>query len=126
MMMLLYAAAGGAIGAALRYLMTSKITQLVGAAFPYGTMAVNVLGSFAMGALIAWMVKTLPHSEEFRTLVAVGILGGFTTFSAFSLDAMNLLDRGDVMSASGYIVGSVLLSILALIAGMWLVRGMMA
>lgn len=117
-MLVIYAAAGGAIGAALRYLAVSRITHWVGATFPYGTMAVNILGSLLMGMLISWLTYSLPHSNELRTFLAVGVLGGFTTFSAFSLEAMQLLNKGDVMSASGYIVGSVMLSIVALIIGL--------
>jgi CrcB protein len=121
-MLVLYAALGGGVGAALRFLVSSKVTHILGAAFPYGTMVVNVLGSFIMGALVEWLVKTLPHSNELRTFLAVGLLGGFTTFSAFSLDAVGLYDQGNMASLLVYVVGSVLFAIIALVAGMWLMR----
>lgn len=122
-MTIFYIAAGGAIGAMLRYLVTTKTTSLLGIAFPYGTMVVNILGSLAMGLFIGYMAKTLPHSMELRAFATVGVLGGFTTFSAFSLDAVTLIERGQTTQAAIYITASVVISITALFAGLWLVRG---
>ena len=125
-MLVLYAALGGGVGAAMRFLVTSRITHVWGVAFPYGTMTVNILGSFLMGVLVEWLVRTLPHSQELRTFLAVGMLGGFTTFSGFSLDALNLSDQGQMSQFTVYVFGSVLFSILALMFGMWLIRSVVA
>lgn len=115
-MIIIYVALGGAIGATLRYL-----TSLV-VAFPFGTLAVNVLGSFAMG--LAFVLIAQKGMDRLAIFAMTGILGGFTTFSAFSLDAFRLYERGDVGSAALYVVGSVVLSLLGLVAGVALARGM--
>lgn len=89
--------------------------------FPAATFLINIVGSIAMGVLIGVLAKTTPqYQNEIRLFVAVGLFGGFTTFSSFSLDAIVLLERGDVLLAAIYIVGSVLLAI----AGLWM--GMLA
>lgn len=122
-MALIYVMTGGAIGSALRYLVMSFIGRLIVSQFPYSTLAVNVLGSFVMGAWIAIMANLLPErSRDLHLLFAVGVLGGFTTFSTFSLDTFYLFERGAYAEAAFYIVGSVLISLLALAFGMWLVR----
>ncbi len=121
-MMYIYVAAGGAIGAVLRYFVSMRATDWLGISFPYGTLIVNILGSFIMGAFIGYLAKTLPHSMELRAFVAIGILGGFTTFSAFSLDAVSLIENGHLGQGAIYIISSVLVSILALFAGLYLVR----
>ena len=121
---LLLVAAGGAIGASLRYLSGIGLTRLLGAGFPYGTMFVNVAGSFAMGVLIAWLARRSAGDTDLRLLVATGLLGGFTTFSAFSLDAVTLYERGALMTAAFYVLASVLVSIAALVGGLALVRGL--
>lgn len=111
--------AGGAIGAMLRYFVSTQIP----AAFPYATIIINITGSLAMGLLIGILARTLPPMEdEIRLFVAVGILGGFTTFSAFSLDAVTLWERGDATGAGLYVTISVVVSILALVAGLTLTR----
>lgn len=111
--------AGGAIGAMLRYFVGTLTT----AAFPYGTMIINIAGSLAMGLLIGILARTLPPmQEEIRLFIAVGILGGFTTFSAFSLDAVTLWERGDLTGAGLYVTISVVVSILALVAGLTVTR----
>jgi CrcB protein len=114
---------GGGIGSLLRYLVNSNITRYAGAHFPYGTLAVNVVGSFAMGIIIEYFTKTLPNSNELRAFLTIGILGGCTTFSAFSLDSVILFERGEIWLACLYILASVLLSILAVFAGIILIRG---
>lgn len=118
-------ALGGAIGASLRHLSGVVALRLMGPGFPWGTMFVNVLGSLAMGLFIGWLVKKAGVSNELRLFVATGILGGFTTFSAFSLDVVNLFERGEMASAAGYIVGSVLLSVTAVFAGLWFARAIL-
>lgn len=114
-------AAGGAIGASLRYLVVVATTRgLPG--FPWGTVIVNVAGSFAMGVLAVILLERMAHFERWAPFVLTGLLGGFTTFSAFSLDAVYLLERGRTGAAIGYIGASVVLSIGALVAGFWMTR----
>ncbi|MEK6746654.1 MAG: fluoride efflux transporter CrcB [Pseudomonadota bacterium] len=121
-MPLIYVMTGGAIGSALRYLMMSFIGRLIVSPFPYGTLAVNVLGSFVMGVWIAVMAHLLPErSRDLHLLFAVGVLGGFTTFSTFSLDIFYLFERTEYSQAAIYIISSVLVSVVALVFGMWLV-----
>ncbi len=122
-MSLIYVMIGGAIGSALRYLAMSLIGRLSVDSFPYGTFAVNIFGSFLMGVWIACMSNWLPErSKDLHLLFAVGVLGGFTTFSTFSLDVFYLFERGAYTQASVYVIGSVALSVIALVAGIWLVK----
>jgi len=117
---------GGGIGAGLRHLSGIAALRLMGPAFPWGTLFVNVAGSFIMGVFITWLVKrTGGTSQELRLFVATGVLGGFTTFSAFSLDVANLFERGASTEALAYVLASVLLSISAVFAGLWLARAIM-
>ncbi|MFQ1699393.1 fluoride efflux transporter CrcB [Loktanella agnita] len=115
-----YVALGGAIGAVGRYGVNVTAMRLFGPGFPWGTVAVNVLGSFLMGV----MVVLLAHKGDMRfaPFLMTGVLGGFTTFSAFSLDAVTLFERGELVQAAVYIVGTVLVALLAIIAGMALTR----
>ena len=122
MMNLICVAAGGALGAALRYLFGKGAVTLLGHGFPYGTMGVNVLGSLLMGVLIGVLAKQSESHQLVHLFLAVGLLGGFTTFSSFSLDAISLFQRGEMMSAALYILLSVLLSVGALFGGLLLVR----
>lgn len=122
MKMLLAVAFGGALGAVLRYKTAGWIAHLMGHGFPWGTIVVNVIGSFAMGALVELGALKLNLSAEMRAFLAVGMLGAFTTFSTFSLDVAVLWERGAVMATGAYIAVSVALSILALFAGLALVR----
>jgi CrcB protein len=119
---LILVAVGGAIGASLRHLVNLGSLRLVGASYPWGTMAINIAGSFAMGAFIALLARRFDASNELRLFVATGILGGFTTFSAFSLDFAVLWERGAALSALVYAIASVVGSILALFLGLWLAR----
>mgnify|MGYP002777377136 CR=1 FL=1 len=108
-------AAGGAIGSVLRYITSSKIMQVLGSGFPYGTFSVNLIGSFLMGILIGLLAKYFAGNQTIHAFLTVGLLGGFTTFSAFSLDTLVLLQRGDFLIAAAYILSSVILSV----AGLW-------
>ena len=123
---LLLVAAGGAIGAGLRHLVNLGSLRLFGPGFPYGTLAVNIVGSLIMGIFIELLVLKLQGSGNLRLFVATGLLGGFTTFSAFSLDVAVMVERGAIAMAGAYVAASVLLSIGALFAGLWLVRAVLA
>ncbi len=115
---------GGGLGAALRYLVNQAMGRLVDIEFPLGIMAINISGSVVMGFAAGYFAFKAGEdwSQSARLFVTTGILGGYTTFSAFSLDAMLLYERGEVMTALFYVVGSVVLSILGLAAGLWVVR----
>ena len=119
---LLLVAAGGAIGASFRHLSGIAALRYMGPGFPWGTLFVNVFGSLVMGLFIAWLVKRTGTSEEVRLFVATGILGGFTTFSAFSLDFANLIERGSMGAAFVYVLASVFLAVLAIFIGLWFGR----
>ena len=119
---LLFVALGGAIGAVGRYAAVGAVEAFVGTAFPFGTLFVNVIGSFAMGAFIEVSALAWSPGHELRAMIVIGVLGAFTTFSAFSLDAVTLLTRGEQALALLYIGGSVLASILVLYAGMAVTR----
>ena len=122
MKMLLAVAAGGALGAMGRYLIAGQMLRLLGPAFPYGTLAVNVLGGFAMGCLVEIMALRWSPPAEARAFLIVGLLGGLTTFSAFSLDVALMLERAQFGTALFYILTSVALSVGALFLGMMLFR----
>ena len=126
MKLLLAIAAGGAVGAIARYYVTGQILRLVGTGFPLGTLLVNVLGSFDMGGLVELMILRWNVGAEFRSFLTVGVLGAFTTFSAFSLDFAVLVERGALSVAALYAVLSVILSIGGLFAGIYLIRGILA
>jgi fluoride exporter len=114
-------AAGGAIGAVLRFITVLAAARVFGLNFPIGTLAVNIAGSFAMGFLF---VILNVRGSGLQPFLLTGILGGFTTFSAFSLDAVTLWERGDAFQAGLYVSVSVILSILALAFGALLARAM--
>jgi CrcB protein len=118
----LQVALGGAIGSVARYLTNVAVMRGIGQGFPWGTVIVNISGSFLMGVLVVWLAErgAMRHAPFLMT----GILGGFTTFSAFSLDAVTLWERGEIGPAMAYVLGSVLLSLVALFAGMALTREM--
>ena len=119
---LLYVALGGAIGAVGRYAAISTVGALFGHGMPYGTLFVNVAGSFVLGVFIETSALVWSPSPELRAMIVVGILGAFTTFSTFSLDVVALFTRGDHTQAFIYVIASVVLSIGALWAGMMLTK----
>ncbi len=121
---LLAVAAGGAIGAGARHLFNLQMLRLFGPNFPWGTFGVNVIGSLLMGLAVGLFALKLDLTPEVRSFVTTGVLGGFTTFSAFSLDAMNMIERGDTVLALAYMGGSVALGLAALFAGLLLMRMM--
>lgn len=119
---LLTVAAGGAIGSSLRYLVNVSAMRLFGPAFPWATLTVNVIGSFLMGALVVWFANR--DLMRLAPFLMTGVLGGFTTFSAFSLDTVTLWQRGESTTAMIYVAASIILSLAALLAGMATVRGL--
>jgi len=119
-------AAGGALGAALRFLWGVGVYRLVGGptAFPIAIMGANILGSFLMGVFVVYAAERgLTH---FGPFVMTGLLGGFTTFSAFSLETVTLIERGELAHAALYMTLSVVLSVGALMLGLWFTRGAFA
>ncbi len=117
---------GGGIGAALRHGVNVGAAQAFGVTFPWGTLIVNVAGSFLIGALAAWLAfrSDAIWNQPVRLFLTTGVLGGFTTFSAFSLDFALLFERGEVGAGIAYVLASVLLSIAAIFLGLFLVRSM--
>ena len=123
---LLYAMAGGAIGSGARHLVNVGFGRWLGIGFPWWTFFVNIVGCGLMGVLVESLALKFHGSIDLRTFLATGFLGGFTTFSAFSLDFASLIQRQEHMQASLYLIGSVALSILALYAGMSVTRWLLA
>jgi len=121
---LMQVALGGALGAVGRYLTGVAAIRLIGPGFPWGTLAVNVLGCFAMGLVVVALAHL--SATRFAPLVMTGLLGGFTTFSAFSLDALTIWERGQPGLAAVYVLASVVLSLAAIGAGIGLARSIAA
>jgi fluoride exporter len=117
--------AGGAVGAALRFQLSRMLSVSAGG-WPWPTFAANVAGGLAMGVLAAWALRQGDAAEPMRLLLGVGLLGGFTTFSAFSLEMAMMVERGQIMLAGSYALASVLLALVALFAGLALGRGAFA
>ncbi|MCA3555183.1 fluoride efflux transporter CrcB [Aestuariivirga sp.] len=121
-----WVALGGAIGSAARYGVNVWSGRMFGTEFPWQTLIVNTLGCFVMGVLAEMMALKLNAGQETRAFLTTGILGGFTTFSAFSLDVAYLVERKQVMAAGGYAIASVAIPLLAVFAGINLVRTLYA
>lgn len=114
---------GGGLGASLRHLVNMGVARFLGVSFPWGTLGVNITGSLAMGFLVAWLATRYEGGgQDLRLFLATGVLGGFTTFSAFSLDTVLLIERGEIGLAALYVGASVGLSVLGLCAGLWAMR----
>jgi fluoride exporter len=113
---------GGGVGAALRHGINMASLRTFGPAFPYGTLLINISGSFIMGLVAGYFAFKGDASQHWRLFLTTGILGGYTTFSAFSLDAALLYERSEVGLAAGYVLASVVISITGLFAGLALVR----
>ena len=121
-MPLVFVMLGGALGSGARYLTGRATLSLFGPDLPYGTLAVNLLGGLLMGALAGTLARAAGAGEAWRLFVGVGMLGGFTTFSSFSLDVVTMIERGAFATALGYALLSVIGSVLALFAGLMLTR----
>ena len=113
---------GGGIGAALRHGVNLTAARALGTAFPYGTLLINITGSFIMGLAAAYFAFRGDASQHWRLFMTTGILGGYTTFSAFSLDVALLYERGEIGLAAVYVIASVAISIAGLFAGLAIVR----
>ena len=120
--LILAVAAGGALGSVARYLAGIAATRTFGLSFPWGTLLINIAGSFLIGVFVELFALKADLPQEVRVFLTVGICGGFTTFSTFSLDAYVLMERGEWMPAAAYVAASVVLSIAALVAALHLVR----
>lgn len=123
MLTIAYISLGGAIGAVLRYLTTFVVVEKLGAQPFYSTFAVNIIGSFLMGALVTWLAHH--HNPALRSLLVVGLFGAFTTFSTFSLDLWVMIERQQFIMLFAYAVGSVILGLSALIIGVYLSKGLL-
>ena len=117
---------GGGLGAATRHGVNVFVPRLVGGDYPWHTIVINVTGCFIMGLLTELMALRLNVSNEMRLFLTTGVLGGYTTFSAFALDFAFLVTRRDMVGAAGYVLASVGLSLLACFAGLALVRALLA
>jgi len=118
----LLAAAGGALGSVGRYLVGLFAVRLWGSNFPWGTFIVNIAGSLMIGILVEAVARAMNQSADMRVFIVTGFLGGFTTFSSFSLDTMTMLERGDLVPALLYVLGSLLIAFVAVFAGLALGR----
>ena len=121
---ILAVAAGGALGAVMRYLVAIGSGRAFGTDFPWGTLIINVTGSFLIGVFAALFATRWNLPQTVRIFLTVGICGGYTTFSTFSLDAWYLIERGQTFASAAYMIASVVLSVGALIAAMQLVRAL--
>ncbi len=122
MKMLLVIALGGAMGALGRYATVTQVSRWLGVEFPYGTLAVNILGSVILGFLVETLALKAPLNEELRGFLVIGLLGAFTTFSTFSLDVVLLLQRHAYLTAGGYIIANVAVCVGGLFLAMILAR----
>jgi CrcB protein len=113
---------GGGLGATLRHLVNVTCAWCVGTAFPYGTFIINISGSTVMGLIAGYLAFKGGASQHWRLFLMTGVLGGYTTFSAYSLDAALLYERGQLALAAFYVIGSVVFSIAGLFAGLALIR----
>lgn len=113
---------GGGLGAALRHGTNIAAARLFGFGFPWGTLVVNVVGSTVMGLLAAWFALRSGGTQHWRLFLTTGVLGGFTTFSTFSLDIALMWERGDLATAALYVGASLVLGVGGLFAGLWLIR----
>lgn len=124
MLNILLVAVGGAIGSVARYLVGLGATRLAGPNFPFGTLTVNIAGAFAIGFLVEMIARRFDASAEMRVFIVTGILGGFTTWSSFTLDTMVLFERGEIGLSALYLLASLLVSFAAVFAGLAMGRAL--
>jgi fluoride exporter len=124
MLQMILVMAGGAIGSGFRYNLSKVALQHMGPGFPWGTWIANLLGGLLMGVLAGTLARTVDGGEPLRLFLGVGVLGGFTTFSAFSLETYNMLVRGDYMMAGAYAVSSATGAVLMVVIGVLLIRAL--
>ncbi len=124
MKLILAIAVGGAIGAVARFQSVALLTRWFGTEFPYGTLFVNIAGSFLMGVFVELLTTKFNGSAELKAFLVVGILGAFTTFSSFALDVSTLMERGNLLPSIAYIFSSVCFSIIGLFGGIFLMRNL--
>lgn len=117
---------GAGVGGSIRHFMNIWVSHLLGTHFPYHTFVINIVGSLVMGLVAGWFIHRGDPDGHMRLFLATGILGGFTTFSAFSLDAVLLWDRHEPLLAALYVGGSVVLAIAGLLVGLWIMRTALA
>jgi CrcB protein len=117
-------AVGGAVGSVARYLMSIGAGKLFGTEFPWGTLIINITGSFLIGAFIGLFATKWNLSQSVRIFLTVGICGGYTTFSTYSLDAWYLIERGEAWTSLAYMLASVVLSVTALVSALHLIRAL--
>lgn len=117
---------GAGIGGALRHGVNVAALRLVGAGFPWGTLAINIAGSFAMGVIAEYFALKSGLPQHWRLFLTTGLLGGFTTFSAFSLEVALLYERGELLAAGLYMLGSAVLAVVGLFAGLYVIRALVA
>lgn len=124
---LLWVAFGGALGASARHLLSGLTLRQFGPGFPMGTLSANIIGSALMGLLVGWLAhKGAENGQTLRLFLGVGVLGGFTTFSAFSLESFLMLEKKQYSALLGYVSASLILSLAALALGLWLSRFMVS
>ncbi len=126
MLNLVLVAIGGAAGACARHLSSTVALRLLGPGWPFGTFGVNIVGSLLMGLLAGWLAFRGEGGAGWRLFLGTGVLGGFTTFSAFSLETALMVERRQFVLAAGYAAGSVALGLAALFAGLWVARRIFA
>lgn len=117
---------GAGIGGAMRYGVNVAALRLVGAGFPWGTLAINVVGSLVMGLVAEYFALKSGLSQQWRLFLTTGLLGGFTTFSAFSLEVALLYERGEMLAAGVYMLASAVLAVAGLFAGLYIIRALVA
>ena len=123
---ILLVALGGAIGASARHLASGATLRLIGPGWPWGTMGVNILGSALMGVLMGWLAFKVDGGSNWRLFLGTGVLGGFTTFSAFSLETFSMIEKKAYVEAAGYALGSLVLGVVALMIGLLIARKVFA
>ena len=116
-------ALGGAVGTLMRYGLTIGLARSLGTALPYGTLAANVVGSFLLGVVAQAFAGASAGDTDFRLILGIGVMGGFTTYSSFNLEPLRMLEQGDVAKALGYMLGMAVVCLLAGLAGLALGRG---